>query len=386
MKIADIKVYIMSKPLGNEFAFSQGWVNKRSSVIIEIISDEGVSGWGECMCHGLQDPSLSASVIEFCYKQRLIGREITDIDVIWEELYNLARPYGKGGVTTNALSGIDTALWDCFARSMQMPVYKLLGGAYRKKVLAYATGFYRTRSGKYPDDAVVEAKNHVKKGFKGFKLKIGFGVKKDIEYIKAVRAAVGHEVLIMADANGAYNAGAARSLMLEIRDERLFFMEEPLPPEDIDGYCTLRNLTATRVAAGECILSKQELRRWLQAGALDIIQPDLCSAGGFTECRKMSALCQAWNTLMIPHVWGSGIGLAASLQFIASIPPSPLCLEPEEPMLEFDQSDHPFRSALIFNSINLGADGYVSIPDKPGIGIEVNRDIIAEYARKINIT
>ncbi|HEY8883481.1 MAG TPA: enolase C-terminal domain-like protein, partial [Dermatophilaceae bacterium] len=111
---------------------------------------------------------------------------------------------------------------------------------------------------------------------------------------------------------------------------------------------------------------------------VDILQPDLCSAGGFTECRKISALAQAWHIPIIPHVWASGIGLAASLQFLATIPPAPLALKPVEPMLEYDQSSHPFRQDLIFGAITM-QDGKVQIPDAPGIGVEINREIIDRY-------
>ena len=112
---------------------------------------------------------------------------------------------------------------------------------------------------------------------------------------------------------------------------------------------------------------------------MDILQPDLCSAGGFTECRKISALAQAWHMPIIPHVWASGIGLAASLQFIATLPPSPLALKPIEPLLEYDQSSHPFRQDLIFSAITM-CDGMVDIPQAPGIGVEINRAVIERYS------
>ena len=121
-------------------------------------------------------------------------------------------------------------------------------------------------------------------------------------------------------------------------------------------------------------------REWISRRAVDVLQPDLCSAGGFTECRKIAALAQAWHMTIVPHVWASGIGLAASLQFIATIPPSPLALKPIEPMLEYDQSSHPFRQDLIHGAIKM-VDGMVPIPDGPGLGIEINRDVLERYAQ-----
>lgn len=185
----------------------------------------------------------------------------------------------------------------------------------------------------------------------------------------------------MADANAAYNVGAARRIIKETEQCNLYFLEELLAPEDIEGYKQLKNLSKTYIAAGEQVFGKHGYQPWISGHALDILQPDLCSSGGITECKKIAALAQASNTMMIPHVWGSGIGIAASLQFIASLPTTPLSLNPIEPMLEFDQSSHPFRTDLIFDGIEF-ANGKVAIPSLPGIGVEVNREVINKF--KIN--
>ena len=185
----------------------------------------------------------------------------------------------------------------------------------------------------------------------------------------------------MADANGAYNAAAARRIIKETEEFNLYFLEELLAPEDITGYQEIKNLSKTYIAAGEQLFGKMGYRPWLEQRALDVIQPDLCSSGGITECKKIAAMAQANHTMMIPHVWGSGIGIAASLQFIASLPSSPLSLNPIEPMLEFDQSSHPFRKDLICDGIKM-ENGKVQISTKPGIGVDVNTDIIKQY--KVN--
>jgi D-galactarolactone cycloisomerase len=293
-------------------------------------------------------------------------------------MYNTTRPYGQGGSAVNAISGVDIALWDIIGRTLEQPIHRLIGGAFRDKIQPYATGFYRYEDGNYPVDCIEEADQYIQKGFKAIKLKIGFGVEQDIEFIHAMRNAVGPEIRLMADANGAYNVAAARKLILETESAKPYFLEELLAPEDKSGYEQIRHLGSAKIAAGEQLFGCRGYMPWLSANALDILQPDLCSSGGITECKKISALAQAHNTPLIPHVWGSGIGLAASLQFIASIPPAPSSLFPEEPMLEFDQSDHPFRKDLIYGAINM-VDGMVQIPTQPGIGIEVNREIIDQY-------
>ncbi|MGF1702145.1 mandelate racemase/muconate lactonizing enzyme family protein [Photobacterium makurazakiensis] len=381
MKIIDVIPHAISVPLDNPFYFSQGWAKNRSAVIVEIVTDEGVIGFGESLCHGLQSPMIAASIIEHSYKPLLIGRDPFDVECLWEEMYNLCRPFGQSGATINAVSGVDIALWDIIGKALNKPIHKLLGGAFRSEVTPYATGFYRVADGNYPQDSKEEAKQHIKNGFRAFKLKIGFGIEEDIKLIKAVRETVGDDIKIMADANGAYNVAQARKLINETEKYNLHFLEELLAPEDIDGYSEIKSNSPTAIAAGEQVFGKMGYRPWFEKRSLDIIQPDLCSSGGFTECKKIAAMAQASHTTLIPHVWGSGIGIAASLQFIASIPCNPLSLNPTEPMLEFDQSSHPFRKDLICDGIHY-EDGKVTIPTKPGIGVDVDMDIIKQY--KIN--
>lgn len=381
MKIKEVHVHVIQAPLEEPFCFSQGWVTCRSSVIVEVVCENGISGFGECLCHGQQPPQIAQAFIENCFAPEMIGRDCMDAEVIWETLYNRSRPFGQQGAAVNALSGVDIAIWDAIGKELGKPVSKLLGGCFRDRVKAYATGFYRKKGRQYPEDAIEEARMHLKNGFRGMKLKTGFGVEEDIRYIRAVREAVGFDTLLMADFNCAYNLAAARRIVLELRDEKLEFFEELLAPEDVGGYAALRNLTSSYIAAGENIFGKIAYKEWLKAGALDIYQPDLCSSGGYTECKKIAALTQAWNAMLIPHVWGSGIGLAASLQFLATLPPAPLALQPMEPMLEYDQSSHPFRLDLIHDGI-VFEDGFVMVPDGPGNGVEVSRTVLEKY--KIN--
>ncbi|WP_102348931.1 mandelate racemase/muconate lactonizing enzyme family protein [Bacillus sp. Marseille-P3661] len=381
MKIVDLNIHVLSAPLAEPFAFSQGYAVNRTTMIVEILTDEGIIGWGESLCHGLQPPQIAASIVEFALKPILIGEDPSDVEVLWDKMYNLTRPYGQAGATVNAISAVDIALWDILGKSHDKPTYQLLGGAYRKAVKPYATGFYRIKGKQYPETAIEEAHRHLENGFDAMKLKTGFGMKEDIDYILSVREAIGPNVLLMADANCAFNAATARRVLYEIEPAKLHWFEEPLPPEDIEGYKQLIGLTSTFIAAGENIFGSIGARNWIAEKALDVIQPDLASSGGFTACKRINALASSWNMMVNPHVWGTGIGLAASLQYIANIPPAPLCLKPIEPMLEYDQSSHPFRQDLIYGSISM-KNGMVDIPSAPGLGIEVNRDVIERY--KIN--
>ena len=380
MRISDVIVHRLSTPLAEPFAFSQGWVTDRSSVIVEVTTDEGITGWGESLCQGLQPPEPAAAMISAKLRPMLLGREAEDVEVLWEEMYAATRQYGQGGIAVNAMSGVDIAIWDALGRAAGKPVCKLLGGAFRSHVRPYATGFYRARSRAFPASGVEEARRHRAAGFGGMKLKIGFGLEDDLECIFAVREAVGPGVCLMADANCAYSAGAARRLLHQAAGARLHWLEEPLAPEDIEGYKTLRQVGPTYITAGESLFSRFGFRHWITQGALDILQPDLCAAGGFTECKKIAALAQAYSTPVIPHVWGSGIGLAASLQFIAALAPTLAAMAVDDMWVEYDQSDHPFRSDLIDGQVKL-ADGLVAIPMGHGLGVEVNRDVIKAYER-----
>lgn len=381
MKITDIQIHVLSVPLEEQFSFSQGLVKNRSTMIVEVVTDNGITGWGESLCHGLQPPQIAASIVEHALKPLLIGKNPFDVEVLWDEMYNYTRPYGQAGAIINAMSAVDIAVWDILGKFSNQPVYKLLGGGYRTKVKPYATGFYRVADKTYPEKAIEEAYMHKENGFDAMKLKTGFGVKEDIDYIHAVRDAIGSEVILMADANCAYNSSSARRILFEVESAKLHWFEEPLPPEDIEGYKELKGLTSTYIAAGENIFGHIGARNWVADKVIDIIQPDIASSGGFTACKRINVLANSWNMMVNPHVWGSGIGLAASLQYIANIPPSPLCSTPIEPMLEYDQSSHPFRQDLIYHSIGL-KDGFVEIPNTSGLGIEVDREVIQKY--KIN--
>lgn len=236
MKIVDVIPYVLSAPLEEPFSFSQGWVEKRSTMIVEIVTDEEISGWGESLCHGLQPPETAAAFVEFCFKPMLVGRDPFDTEVLWEEMYNRTRPFGQSGAAVNALSGVDIALWDAVGRKLEQPVHKLIGGAFRSEVTPYATGFYRLRDEKYPEAAIEEADRHLSEGFGTMKLKVGFGVENDIEYVHAVREAVGPAVRLMMDANCAYAVPAARRVMLECEDAKVHLFEEPLAPEDLQHW------------------------------------------------------------------------------------------------------------------------------------------------------
>jgi D-galactarolactone cycloisomerase len=214
------------------------------------------------------------------------------------------------------------------------------------------------------------------------KLKIGFGIETAPHYMRAAREAICYDIKLMANCNCCYNQANARRLLYGLNDVKIEFLEEPVPPEDIDGYTALRNLNATHLAVGKNLVGKQNFKHWFESGVLDIYQPDLCSSGGFAECKKIAVLTKSYNTALIPHMWGSGGGLTSPLQFISTRAPVPLCGEPFDAMVEYDQSSHPFRLDLIDGTGIESKDRHLIVPGGLGIGVGINRKILGKY--KIN--
>lgn len=380
MKVEEVRSYLLSAPLTECFFISQpGTITCRSTVVVEVRTDEGISGFGESLCHGLQPPQIAKATIDTVLRDMLLGHEVADVAVFHEYASNRLRDYGRQGATIGALSAIDIALWDALGQAAGRPVYELLGGAFRRQVRPYATGFYRTGTAT-AEDLVAEARRHRDDGFTAMKVKIGFGVADDLAALRAIREAVGPEITLMADANHAYNASIARRLLHGCDELGIHWLEEPITPEDIDGYAELRGLgTDVLIAAGEGECGAVGFWPWARVRALDVFQPDIAATGGFTAMRQISAIAQAAGILVNPHVWGTAIGLAASLQAIAALPPNPPSRGQAEPLLEYDSSAHPFRQELVAEQIAV-RDGVVDIPGRPGIGVQVNREFLKRHA------
>jgi D-galactarolactone cycloisomerase len=222
-------------------------------------------------------------------------------------------------------------------------------------------------------------KGYVKEGFSAVKLKIGFGVKEDEKLIRAVRDAIGPDIGLMLDANHGFDALEAIELGRRVVPLDIGWFEEPVVPDDLDSYVEVRRGQPIPVAGGECEFTRWGFRDVLTRRAIDILQPDTCAAGGLSECKKIADMATAFGVRYVPHVWGCGVGLAASLQLLAVLPHSPPRHTPLEPILEFDRSEHPFRQEVLISPIE-HKGGIVAIPDGPGLGIEIDRDTIKKFS------
>ena len=373
MKITNVEVFILQtniEPLG----FSQWWHDRRTANIVKISTSEGVTGWGEC--HGPGEGHKA--VIEKLFAPLLVGEDPTDIGVLWESLYNRFRDYGQKGLVIASLSGIDIALWDILGKTLNRPIGKLIGGIRRERIKAYAAGLYFRNPEAVPRARAEEAERYAKAGFTAVKMKIGQGEKTDVASVRSVREAIGPDTLLMVDANHAYNSTRALGMARQIEAQDIYWFEDPVPPEDVDGYLEVKMRSSIPVAGGEAEFTRYGFRELVSRRAVDFIQPNVCSTGGISEVCKIAVLASTFNIQIMPHTWGSSIALAASLHLLSALPDCPPSLDPVEPMLELDRADNPFRTHLSRQPIEQ-KDGYVTVPTGPGLGIDIDEKIIVHY-------
>ena len=377
MIISAVRTHVLEAKLSQPFAYSRAWYDTRTAMVVEIETDTGLIGWGECYGPARMTAAVVQSVTPW-----LIGEDPLRTDYLWQMIYARLRDHGQKGVVIEGLSGIDIALWDIKGKHFGVPAHRLLGGPLRTEVQAYATGLYRRKSGDPLRYLAEEAAGYVAEGFRAVKLKVGFGVDEDAAVTRAVREAIGSNVALMVDANHAYDAVAAIRLGRLIEPYDIGWFEEPVPPEDLAGYRAVKAALSIPVAGGECEFTRFGFRDVLTSQAIDIIQPDTCAAGGLSECKKIADMAEAFGVRYNPHVWGTGIAIAASLQLLAVLPAhTPVSLAPLQPLLEFDRTEHPIRQSLLVQPIE-HTGGIVRVPDGPGLGIEVDRDALARFTAR----
>lgn len=387
MTIRSVDTFILRVPLGGKtFYSSQARFPERNSLLVRITTDDGLVGWGEGGQYGPPEPV--ASVIRDVFAPLLIGQPACEPVVTSERLYAFSRDFGQKGTYIEALSAIDIALWDIFGKRQGQPVHALMGGAFRTSVHAYATGCYYPEA---PWDAATllpalaeEAASYVSSGFDILKMKVGLlSIDADLARVATVRKAIGGDIKLLVDANHAYSANSALRMARAMEPYGVHWIEEPVPPEDRAGYARVRAGTSIPVAGGEAEFTRFGFRDLFVEGCVDIAQPDLCVCGGLSEFVKIQALASSFGVAVVPHVWGSGVALAAALQAIATLPPQPHTANPvplqNEPVVEFDRKHNPLRDDLLVENFRLSG-GKLDLPQGPGLGITVNETVLARYA------
>jgi D-galactarolactone cycloisomerase len=386
MKIVKIQSHVLQYDLPEPLGYSQQYYAKRSAHLVEVTTGEGITGWGECFGPG-NIALANKAIVERVIQPLILGMDPMDRDVIWHKVYNLLRDHGQKGMPMQSLSGVDIALWDIAGKVAGLPIHKLIGGAHRTDVSVYGYGMM-LRPGESVDNLaarfVDEAAEIKDMGFVATKMKVGLGPKPDVKLAEAVRKGVGDDYRFMVDANHCYTTSDAFYVGRALQDLDAYWFEEPIAPEDHDGYRELRAGLDINISGGEAEFNRWGWRQILENRGLDIAQPEVCALGGISEYLRVLALCHAHFTPVINHVWGSDIAVATNLQLLAAMPPLPGGLHPWEPMLEFDTTHNHFRDDMLEEPLNIVSqvknnNGTVKIPDKPGIGVTPNLDFIKQY-------
>jgi D-galactarolactone cycloisomerase len=367
MKITDVKTIRLRAqipPDGQVFSRS-GVRNTRSAALVQVDTDEGISGLGSCSGNGELIEAIVAKVL----KPLLIGMDPTAIDEVWDKAYFRGghKEFGTRGIGVVALSGIDVALWDILGKARGVPLYQLLGGKCRDKVPVYATALYPEE----PSKVAKRARAFADQGFHGVKIKVGFDFDQDIRIVRAVREELGQDFIIMTDANQGYTVDVALKASEAFADCGAFWLEEPLFVEDIEGHALLREKGKTPIAVGENLHMSYAFENFIVRGAVDFIQPDVARAGGISEIRKITALAAKYKVPVSFHTWGDGVALAASIHLSAALND---CI-----VMELDYTYNPLREELLTDSFKV-QNGYLVPPEKPGLGIELNQDALKRFA------
>lgn len=362
-KIAKVDVHLVSSEVPNGIADSTRKVETIGFLLVRVTTDQGLEGIG--VTYHEVGGEAAREIIRRNMAPKLIGRDPLESEALWQEFFHYLRGVGRKGLTFCALSAIDIALWDLKGKIAGLPVCRLLGGNLTR-VPVYASGGWTS----YSDDQLVdEMRSMVKRGFRHIKMKVGFAAgtqpNRDVERVRKVRDAVGPDIRILIDANNCFDAATAIQLANRIRECDIMLFEEPVFADDIPGLAKFRRGTDIPLATGEHEYTKFGVRDLLLAEAADIVQVDGARVGGYTEMLKCAALTQAWNVKFAPHAMEN-----IHLHLVAAIP-NALFLER---LLMFEGV-----TGQVFKNAPIPVDGFMTVPDLPGIGLELDMDYIRDH-------
>lgn len=365
-KIKRVDAFALSCPTPGGAVFAVGRSAKRDMVLVRIESEDGIIGYGEA--HHAQTPSTIAAFINDALGPSLVGLDAHETEAIWDRSYRrFIATHGPGAAAVIGLSGIDIALWDIKGKDLGQPVYRLLGGK-RRKIRAYAGGI---SLGFQPvDDLKREVERLVERGYDFMKLRVGDTMAADLERVRAVRDAFGPQITLAADAGTRYRTADLAGIA-EICDAgRLAWLEEPFTPDNLPGYRRLKEVTTTPLAAGENHFTRHELRTLISEEVIQFVQADCCKTGGITEILKIASLADSWHLAFAPHTSASVLSTAASTH-VLSAAPNAFIYEADVSVI------NAFRDDL--GTPILVENGFITAPDGPGLGVEVNEELIAKY-------
>jgi galactonate dehydratase len=360
MKISDVQVFFAN-------------ISSRNLVYVKVLTDEGIHGIGEAYSVG--PDKATKETIEY-FREWLVGQDPTNIEHLWAMLYNFSR-FPGGSVINSAISGIEHALWDIAGKAAGLPVYKLLGGKTRDRVR-----LYQNPGGATPEETAERAQALIAKyGYTGLKISPhpkgcdAMPYREVLRYaeakMSAVRRAVGEDIEIGVDAHARiFEPFRAIEMAEVLKPYHPLFLEEPLRPENIEAMAQVKDKIGVPLATGEDLYTKFEFRDLLVAHAADIIQPDICIAGGFLELKKIAAMAEAFYVTVAPHNPMGPLATAINVHLAACIP--------NFLILEYTPDDMPPRRDLLLEPLPV-EKGYIPVPTAPGWGVELNEEALARY-------
>lgn len=378
MKITDIEVAYLKIPTIK--LESNG---TQDSAVILVHTDEGITGIGEVdsaptVVKAIIEAPRSHSVMTGL-KEVLIGQDPFDTAELWRRMYHASVYYGRRGVVVHAISGIDIALWDLKGKALGKPLCELLGGTPDAKVRAYASALFG-RDGKESGDKAARFKEMGYTAFKFGWMNFGYSEKTDRDHLQGIRDAIGPDAPLMVDVGWAYDSGGpewdvttAISRAKVMAEYNVYWLEEPLHPDNMAGYGELSDRSPVRIAAGEECATIYEFRDLLERGRVHVLQPDVSRAGGVTETMRIAALAQSHDRPVVPHHFKTGILGAVSVHINASIP-NRLFQETPAP-----GEGSILNTNLVQPAVQLDAEGNIVIPRGPGLGVELDPDVFAAH-------
>ncbi|MFC6734226.1 mandelate racemase/muconate lactonizing enzyme family protein [Haladaptatus sp. DYSN1] len=378
MRITDVRAVPLSNRIPEEkrHRTDLGTKIKTDTTLVFVETDDGHRGVGA----SLGNPPTIQSIVEHELAPLLKGEDPLYTERLWEKLYNgsrwkpsLERGYSqpredRRGLTLEAISGLDIALWDLKGKALDQPIYRLLGGV-RDSIRGYASGGWAPG-----DEAEAEMRGYADQGFDAVKMRVvgkdGFSIENTVRRVEAARRGIGDDVELMIDAHGSLDVSTAIRLADRLEPYDLAWFEEPISPDDHAGLAEVRRATTIPIATGEREWTRFDFQSLFAQGATDIAQPDVSRAGGITEIKRIAALASAHGLRVAPHAWGSGVLVAASIHLAMAIPNCHI--------LEVGQAHMPLMTDLFEESFDI-RDGRVYAPDEPGLGFTLREDLMDRF-------
>jgi len=373
-RIRDIRLIPLAyrMPPVRAYGMARALTAERGCALVEVETEDGVVGIGEAW-----GPAKASAGYFELVREAYIGRELYDRELIWSDIICRRYHLGLQNQMTACASGINIAIYDAMGKTLGLPVCKLLGGLGRDRVPVYASDGYI--SGDPENQLPAQLERIADRGFPGAKFKIGMSPGSDQERVRLARDILGDEMLLLVDVNGNYTVDLALESMRRTAPYDVHLYEEPLPPQDFRGYEILSARAPIPVATGEALYTMWDFARLIEARAVDVVQPDLTLCGGLDQAKGIALLCQLHNLRFSPHVWGSGVGLAAAVHLVAALPGYPHTDHVPAPcLIEYDVSDNPLRDELLTRPLK-PVGGRIAVPDGPGLGIELDPEAIKRF-------